>query len=100
MRGYRMMAPSQMFGPPPPFYGRQFSPCGGGGPCGQRFRMPISQPCGGFGGCGQQQQQQIAYGVPDPIYTESGRIIQAPFLPPSGLPPLPVQENNLFNYGK
>ncbi|VDL86697.1 unnamed protein product [Nippostrongylus brasiliensis] len=80
----------------------------GGGNCGQQL---FQQPCG-FGGCGGNNigcgvsggcggmQQGIAYGIPDPIRTESGRIIRAPFLPPAAVAPTPIQQANLINYGK
>lgn len=50
---------------------KHLGPCGGS-PCGpQMMPMPMPQnPCNG-GGCGGMGQQ-VAYGIPDPIITESG----------------------------
>ncbi|KHJ92244.1 hypothetical protein OESDEN_07874, partial [Oesophagostomum dentatum] len=66
----------------------------GGGRCRQMIPI-LGNPCnnGGCGGTGQQ----IQYGIPDPIYTESGRIIRAPFLPPPALPPQRVGQNPMVN---
>ncbi|EYB80998.1 hypothetical protein Y032_0395g652 [Ancylostoma ceylanicum] len=87
IRAYRVLIPPPMMGP-------AFNPCGGS-PCGPQM-MPMSQiPCnsGGCGGMGQQ----MAMGIPDPIITESGRIVRVPFLPPPRLPPQAVGQNPMVN---
>ncbi|CAJ0603995.1 unnamed protein product [Cylicocyclus nassatus] len=82
-RTYRFPMMQQMLPSP-------YGPCGGL-PC-QRPPMPGHN--GHFGGMGQEQQ---VFGIPDPIVTDTGRLINAPFQPPKSIPPLRVGTNPLFN---
>uniref|UniRef100_A0A7I5EBJ8 Secreted protein n=1 Tax=Haemonchus contortus TaxID=6289 RepID=A0A7I5EBJ8_HAECO len=95
IRAYRLPPPPMMMlMPPPPLIRPVYNPCGGL-PCAPQTQY--IPPCGG-GGCGNIGQQ-TAYGIPDPIITESGRVIQAPFQPPPSLPPPGVQQTN-YSPGK
>ncbi|KJH41593.1 hypothetical protein DICVIV_12429 [Dictyocaulus viviparus] len=69
-------------------------PCGSSS-CPQSSPLMSQQLCGG--NICNRFRQQLAYGIPDPIITESGGVVRAPFMPPSALPIQPIQYQNIMN---